>query len=50
MSMRILLIEDNPDHVKIAKRILEKTDKDYQIDSVNTGQQGLKKSFSRFTT
>ncbi|MFQ5867774.1 MAG: response regulator [bacterium] len=43
MSIRILLIEDNPDHILFTKRILEKADEDYQLDSANQAQEGLRR-------
>jgi PAS domain S-box-containing protein len=43
MSIRILIIEDNPDHTLLTKRILEKTNEDYQLDSTNEAREGLKK-------
>jgi PAS domain S-box-containing protein len=43
MSIRILLIEDNPDHILFTKRILEKADEDYQLDSVSQAQEGLRR-------
>jgi signal transduction histidine kinase len=44
MAIKILLIEDNPDHVEITKRVLQKTD-DYKIDSATDADSGLKKIF-----
>jgi len=43
MSIRILLIEDNPDHILITKRILEKANEDYQLDSESQAQEGLRR-------
>jgi len=41
MSIRILIIEDNPDHILLTKRILEKTGEGYQLDSVREAKEGL---------
>ena len=43
MPIRILLIEDNPDHTLVTKRILAKTGKEYLLDSTIEGSQGLKR-------
>ncbi|MFA5389172.1 MAG: ATP-binding protein [Candidatus Omnitrophota bacterium] len=45
MPIKILLIEDNPDHIEITKRILQKADKDYQVDFAMDSREGLKKIF-----
>ncbi len=45
MALKILLIEDNPDHIEITKRILQKASGGYQIDSAMTAHEGLKKIF-----
>ncbi|MCX5696790.1 MAG: response regulator [Candidatus Omnitrophica bacterium] len=45
MPIRILLIEDNQDHAEITKRILQKSDAGYQVDSAMDAQEGLKKIF-----
>lgn len=45
MSVKILLIEDNPDHIEITKRILQKTSEDYQVDCVMDSHEGLQKIF-----
>jgi len=41
--MRILLIEDNPDHAVFTKRALKKASQDYQVDLVNEAKQAFKK-------
>ena len=41
--MKILLIEDNPDHVLLTKRVLKKVNPDYQVDSVSEAEEGLKR-------
>jgi signal transduction histidine kinase/FixJ family two-component response regulator len=43
MSVKILLIEDNPDHIFLTRKILEESSKDFQVDSVSEPQEGLKK-------
>jgi signal transduction histidine kinase len=45
MPLKILLIEDNPDHIEITKRILQKADKGYEVDYAMDPQEGLKKIF-----
>jgi two-component system response regulator HydG len=45
MTIKILLIEDNPDHVEITRRVLKKTGEDYQIDLATDAASGLKKIF-----
>jgi len=42
MPIKILLIEDNPDHALVTKRILEKAGKDYQLDAVIDAGEGLR--------
>ncbi|MBU1852426.1 MAG: response regulator [Candidatus Omnitrophica bacterium] len=42
MSVKILLIEDNPDHVLITKDVLALASKDWQVDSLGDPKQGLK--------
>jgi len=41
--MRILLIEDNPDHAVFTKRVLKKASQDYQVDLVSDAKQAFKK-------
>ena len=43
MIMKILIIEDNPDHAIVTKRILRRADRDYQVESVIEGREGIKK-------
>lgn len=43
MSIKILLIEDNPDHILVTKRILKDTREDYQIDFISKPREGVKK-------
>jgi signal transduction histidine kinase len=43
MKINVLLIEDNPDHLEITKRILSEASKDYQVDSAADSLAGLKK-------
>ncbi len=43
MSVKVLLIEDNPDHILLTKRILEKADQGYQLDSVSEAKEGIRK-------
>ena len=43
MPVKILLIEDNPDHIMFTKKILEKNDSQYSLDSASEAQEGLKK-------
>jgi signal transduction histidine kinase len=42
MSIRILLIEDNPDHILLTKRILQKVNQDYHLDSESEARVGLR--------
>lgn len=41
--MKILLIEDNPDHILLTKRILKKAGEGYQLDSVRESGEGLRR-------
>jgi len=41
--MKILLIEHNPDHVLLTKRILKGAGEGYQLDSVGEAKEGLKR-------
>ncbi len=41
--MRILLIEDNPDHTLLTKRVLEGVKLDYQVDSVSEAKEALRR-------
>lgn len=43
MPTKILLIEHNPDHTLLTKRILKKTNKSYHVDSTDQPQEGLRK-------
>jgi signal transduction histidine kinase len=43
MSIKILLIEDNPDHILLTKRILQKANQGYQLDSVSEVKEGLRR-------
>lgn len=43
MSVKILLIEDNPDHILLAKRILKNASDKYQIDAIEQAEQGIEK-------
>ncbi|OIO33951.1 MAG: hypothetical protein AUJ70_02080 [Candidatus Omnitrophica bacterium CG1_02_40_15] len=45
MILKILLIEDNPDHIEITKRILRKASEDYQLDVAMDSREGLKMIF-----
>ncbi|MDD5194576.1 MAG: response regulator, partial [Candidatus Omnitrophica bacterium] len=45
MEIKILLIEDNPDHVEITKRVLQKTGENYKVDVASDAQSALKKIF-----
>ncbi|MFH1640595.1 MAG: response regulator, partial [Candidatus Omnitrophota bacterium] len=47
MSIRILLIEDNPDHTFLTKKILEKADNGFQLDSVEQAKEGLERIFKQ---
>lgn len=47
MSIKLLLIEDNPDHIVLTQRILEKVDKGYQLDSVRDAKEGLDRIFQK---
>ena len=41
--MKILLVEHNPDHILFARRIIEKLDGHYQLDSVTEAKEGLRR-------
>ena len=43
MSIKILLVEDNPDHVLLTERLLKSTGKDYDIESMGKVEEALKK-------
>jgi len=43
MELKILLIEDNPDHIEITRRILHKADQNYQIVLATSPKEGLEK-------
>ncbi len=43
MPIRILLIDDDSDHVLLVKRILKKADEVYQLDCASDGKEGLDK-------
>ncbi|MDD5165987.1 MAG: PAS domain S-box protein [Candidatus Omnitrophica bacterium] len=47
MSIKILFIEDNPDHILVTKKILKNTKEDYQVDSINNPEEGIKKIFQQ---
>ncbi len=47
MPVKILLIEDNPDHILLTKRILSKAGADYQIDVVSEARKGIDKIFQK---
>jgi DNA-binding response OmpR family regulator len=41
--MRILLIEDNPDHAVFTKRVLKKANQGYELDSTGEAKEALRK-------
>ncbi|MDP3732551.1 MAG: response regulator [Candidatus Omnitrophota bacterium] len=41
--MRILLIEDNPDHTLFTKRVLKKANPSYEVDSTGEAKEALRK-------
>jgi len=43
MPIKILLIEDNLDHVLLTKKVLRESSENYQVDSVNEAHEGLKR-------
>ena len=43
MTIKILLIEDNPDHVMLTKRVLQRSGKDCEVESVTGGEAGINK-------
>lgn len=45
MSIKILFIEDNPDHILVTKRILKNTGEPYQIDCISNPEEGVRKIF-----
>ena len=47
MLIRILLIEDNPDHTLLTKRILQGAADSYQFDCVTDAREGLNRVFQR---
>jgi signal transduction histidine kinase len=40
--MKILVIEDNPDHALLTKRVLEKANQGYQVNSAREAEEGLR--------
>lgn len=47
MSIKILLIEDNLDHIEITKNILEADEGDFELDTAQDAKEGLKMIFER---
>ena len=47
MPIRILLIENNPDHILLTKRILQAAGSSYQLDCVADAREGLNRVFQR---
>jgi len=45
MPIKVLLMEDNEDHVLLAQKILQRADGDYTLDSVKRAKEGLDKMF-----
>jgi len=43
MSTKILLIEDNPDHILLTKKILEEASHEYKVEPTNEVKEGLKR-------
>jgi len=43
--VRVLLIEDNPDHTLLTKRVLERADGDYQLDCASDAKEGLSRIY-----
>ena len=43
MPIKILLVEDNPDHIILTKRILEKENGQFECDSAGEAKEGLRK-------
>ncbi|MDD5246278.1 MAG: ATP-binding protein [Candidatus Omnitrophica bacterium] len=46
MPIKVLLIEDNLDHLEISKRILQKAGGDYEVDSASDSREALQKIFA----
>jgi len=42
MPIKVLLIEDNPNHLEITKRLLRKSDESYEVDTAVDSAGGLK--------
>ncbi len=47
MSRKILLIEDNPDHAELTKKILISSNDGYQVDYVDDAREGLNRIFQQ---
>ncbi len=45
MPVRLLLIEDNPDHALLTKRIIRDAGRDYELAATSTAQEGLDSIF-----
>lgn len=45
MTIKVLIIEDDPDHLEIIKRIMQKAGEGYAVDSAVDSFSGLKKIF-----
>ena len=41
MPIKLLLIEDNPDHVLLTRKILEKSGGHFQLDSIGQAREGI---------
>lgn len=48
MPIKVLLIEDNLDHLEISKRILQRAGGDYEVDSASDSREALQKIFAGF--
>lgn len=42
MTVRTLIVEDNPNHLDLIKRVLKRTKFDYVIDEANLGKQAVR--------
>ena len=43
MPTKILLIEHNPDHILLTKKIIQKDNENFQIDAVDDAEEGIEK-------
>ncbi|MDD2654932.1 MAG: PAS domain S-box protein [Candidatus Omnitrophica bacterium] len=47
MSIKILFIEDNPDHILVTEKILKNIREDYEVDCISNPEEGVKRIFQQ---